>query len=484
MLSEVKQRHFPTISIFNFRILSPFFQEMAFKLPDLSHIVRRKKNSQFGTEEKFQFKDVKNKEYVAHGAFGTVFAGDYEDHNSEMQKVVLKKLEGYSEDDRKAFKKEAMILRTLKHDNVVTFKAFCDDPMAIMLEHVSFNFKPFRIDKTVNSLQEFLKYVDQTTSFVGFEHFSEKIVKDISKGLEFLHSKGICHRDLKPGNILTSNSHYYEKGLSSSMTKAAFSSNPIVCKLADFGESRSDFLQTQTKLKSKTTRLDRGTPVFMAPELQLSDGCQSASTNELMQADIWSFGMTIFSIINPNLTTPFSVEIKKSSKHWTDVIQDMLSSRQKPSHGDKYLALRCTTWKKLKELYELCTKFDPKQRLTAIQIRELLFESDSRTEDEEVICIDEPHTFSAAVQTVQSQSKESNSTVCTSRKRVKSTTEMVSEDECHPSPAKVSRSISPKLRVMFNSKNNCSHPDQNNIEQDKSTTVAKPDECPPSKTKR
>jgi len=34
------------------------------------------------------------------------------------------------------------------------------------------------------------------------QHFKEKILFDISKGMEHLHNLGLAHRDLKPQNIL------------------------------------------------------------------------------------------------------------------------------------------------------------------------------------------------------------------------------------------------------------------------------------------
>ena len=46
---------------------------------------------------------------------------------------------------------------------------------------------------------------------------------------------------------------------------------PIACKLTDFGESRSLLIQTQAVLSSKTTTVDRGTVVFMAPELLVKE---------------------------------------------------------------------------------------------------------------------------------------------------------------------------------------------------------------------
>ena len=76
-----------------------------------------------------------------------------------------------------------------------------------MLEYVYFDFTPFGEDKKLNSLQDFLGFVEKNDNFECFNKFGlhSKIVKDIAKGLFHLHSRGILHRDLKSANILVSN---------------------------------------------------------------------------------------------------------------------------------------------------------------------------------------------------------------------------------------------------------------------------------------
>ena len=65
----------------------------------------------------------------------------------------------------------------------------------------------------------------------------------IAQGLRHLHENQVCHRDLKPGNILLS----FERG----------EHDPVI-KLADFGLSRSsDDLSSMTAVV--------GTPQYMAP---------------------------------------------------------------------------------------------------------------------------------------------------------------------------------------------------------------------------
>ena len=55
------------------------------------------------------------------------------------------------------------MLCNIQHDNVVKFKAFCQNAYAIMLEYVYFDFSVFgdECDKKVNSLWESLVFVDK-----------------------------------------------------------------------------------------------------------------------------------------------------------------------------------------------------------------------------------------------------------------------------------------------------------------------------------
>ena len=89
---------------------------------------------------------------------------------------------------------------------------------------------------------------------------------------------------------------------------------PIVCKLADFGLSRSPDMQTTSFLQTRTESTCRGTPVFMAPEIYL-ENLRFAGQEDLKKADIWSLGLMMFAIINPNLTHPYSAEFERSGMY-------------------------------------------------------------------------------------------------------------------------------------------------------------------------
>ena len=118
-------------------------------------------------------------------------------------------------------------------------------------------------------------------------------------GLTFLYSNNVVHRDLKPGNALVSNRHYID--ISADQLRSVFAECPVICKLTDFGKSRSALLQTASIIHAKTMNIERGTKPYMAPEITLEGKLNCATMEDLNAIDIWALGMIFFSIINPDV---------------------------------------------------------------------------------------------------------------------------------------------------------------------------------------
>lgn len=103
-------------------------------------------------------------------------------------------------------------------------------------------------DKNSNGVHiamEYIKHGDLSWWLQDGEVVDEATTREITiqvlTGLEVLHSRHICHRDLKPQNILIA------------------SLNPLKVKIADFGASKDT---SQTALKTRI-----GTDGYLAPEL-------------------------------------------------------------------------------------------------------------------------------------------------------------------------------------------------------------------------
>ena len=76
--------------------------------------------------------------------------------------------------------------------------------------------------------------------------------------------------DIKPANVLLSNSHY--KTYKHEEMDMAFGKKPINCKLGGLGETRSVYTQTNTLTdKNRTTAVHRGSLAFMVLELIIEE---------------------------------------------------------------------------------------------------------------------------------------------------------------------------------------------------------------------
>lgn len=109
----------------------------------------------------------------------------------------------------------------------------------------------------------------------GFnEHLLHLVTAKVLKGLQHLHSRGICHCDIKCKNILV--------GLGGAVKLADFGSAKLVPPVA----KEADSAGTGSPVRRAGCTGLRGTPMWMAPEVvrQESQGPPS---------DIWSLGCTV-----------------------------------------------------------------------------------------------------------------------------------------------------------------------------------------------
>jgi serine/threonine protein kinase len=103
---------------------------MSFKIPSLRRAATKRNIAQ--DLPCFEYEKIEEKEQIGHGAYGVVYKGRYND-----EVVVEKNLHGESADEEECFIKEARLMFSLEHENVVSFKAFSSSPCAIMMENIT-----------------------------------------------------------------------------------------------------------------------------------------------------------------------------------------------------------------------------------------------------------------------------------------------------------------------------------------------------------
>ncbi|KAN0134825.1 hypothetical protein V8E53_007199 [Lactarius tabidus] len=149
-----------------------------------------------------------------------------------------------------ALKLESETLKDLDHPNIVQYLGFEETPnfLSIFLEYVP--------GGSVGScLRKYGRFEHNVTKY-----FTEQILA----GLEYLHLKGILHRDLKADNILVEKTG--------------------ICKISDFGISkRTDDINEQNVLTAM-----QGTVFWMAPEV-VNTGKRGYNA----KVDIWSVGCVV-----------------------------------------------------------------------------------------------------------------------------------------------------------------------------------------------
>ena len=149
-----------------------------------------------------------------------------------------------------AFQVEINLLSKLKHKNIVKY------------------IDSIRTDTHLNIVLEFVEGGSIAAIIKKFGAFPESLCAiytlQILKGLKFLHSQGVIHRDIKGANVLT--------------TKTG------TIKLADFG------VATKLSEIDSSKRRVVGTPYWMAPETVEMSPPTPAS-------DIWSVGSTVVEMI-------------------------------------------------------------------------------------------------------------------------------------------------------------------------------------------
>ena len=198
---------------------------------------------------------------VGHGGFGVVYKAK---NRNTHRTVAIKAIQEHKVTDISNFIREYQLLSTLDHPNVINI------------------YEIWQWKKMLFLVTEYCKGGDLFNYVLERDSLPEKDVKLIMKQcmytLNYLHSKGICHRDIKLENLVL------------------FNFNDIShIKLIDFGLSKD--VQKHANIKS----LCSGSPFYIAPEVL------AGQIN--LSSDVWSIAVVMYICLSGKL--PFKGSTKE-----------------------------------------------------------------------------------------------------------------------------------------------------------------------------
>ncbi|KAI3900356.1 hypothetical protein MKW92_035691 [Papaver armeniacum] len=187
----------------------------------------------------------------ASGAHSRIYRGIY-----KQRAVAVKMVRVPNQDEEtrdlleKQFTSEVALLSRLLHPNIVQFIAACKKPpvYCIITEYMS---------------QGTLRmYLNKKQPYSLSTETILRLALDISRGMQYLHSQGVMHRDLKSNNLLLN--------------------DEMRVKVADFGTS---CLETQCR----ASKGNMGTYRWMAPEM-------IKEKPYTKKVDVYSFGIVLWEL--------------------------------------------------------------------------------------------------------------------------------------------------------------------------------------------
>jgi len=191
---------------------------------------------------------------VGHGSFGVVVRATVQEKEGET--VAIKKVL----QDKRYKNRELQIMQQLKHPNIVELKnnfyTNGDKPDEVFLNLV-LEFVPdtvYRVSRHYSKMKQTVPYI-----------YTKLYTYQILRALSYIHSVGICHRDIKPQNLL-------------------LDPNSGVLKLCDFGSAKM-LVKGEPNVSYICSRY------YRAPELIFG------STTYTTAIDVWSVGCVLAELL-------------------------------------------------------------------------------------------------------------------------------------------------------------------------------------------
>jgi hypothetical protein len=113
----------------------------------------------------------------------------------------------------------------------------------------------------------------------------------------------------------------------------------------------------------------------MAPELLVKDlRLREASLTDMINADLWAYGMVVFNIINPGLKHPYekNLENRCAGDAPLHVLQRFAKENVMPVAQPKYALRQKEEWAGLKKIYETCATISPSSQPSMTEVFKLV----------------------------------------------------------------------------------------------------------------
>jgi len=275
---------------------------------------------------KFGERDLVTLELLGKGAFSDVFKAFNKKNTDKM--LAIKRLQPHVQNDAKLLPPcvadqalETAILANLNHENIISLRGIKKGTLLDLLRTGTFFFALDPLGGTLEGrLEEWREERAKQRLRRAFEPSHvvkmrlQSVALGVAKGMEYMHSKRVLYRDMKPANI-------------------GFDEETDQVKIFDFGLSRVMGQQEISSPRNMTMRV--GTPRYMAPEIARD------SDRYCFPVDVYSFSLILWQMVSNQI--PFE-EIKSLEELKERVANDNLRPPLKFVKSDALKSLLEAAW--------------------------------------------------------------------------------------------------------------------------------------------
>lgn len=257
---------------------------------------------------------------------------------------------------------EVDVMKFIEHNNIVKFYDSTNK------DGVYYLYMEYCDEGDVYNLLKKRDYNRQIRNTMnGFSNsFVYNFIKQVIDGFVYIHGKHIIHRDIKLHNILVKKTN----------------SMHITFKISDFGFACYDLTTIEESaveeaLGKKYFKLC-GTPYYMAPEIILNmhmlenftkytkPGPEKNLLFYNSKVDIWSFGVCVYELITNSLPFPEIKGLRDLEMFYKGTAINMTAQ----NYIDKKIDSARVMDPIIRRLLKLILKVDPKERLSAVEVKE------------------------------------------------------------------------------------------------------------------